>query len=139
MNATLNRQFHALINKKGLKSQKADLVSQITNRRTESSKELTDGEARELINKLTEGDVPLSKSEQIALAYNNKTKEDRQRQRCFFLFRKMGYTNPDDKPNYEHIDNFCKVRTAAKVPLLKMDTQQLTALIFQLEKIVKTT
>jgi hypothetical protein len=53
MNPALNMQLHGLLNKAGLMPQKADLVTSFTKGRSESSKELTNDEAKEMITYLT--------------------------------------------------------------------------------------
>lgn len=52
MNQSLNKQIHALLNNTGLAEQKANLVFGFTKGRSESSKDMTDGEAIDFINYL---------------------------------------------------------------------------------------
>ncbi len=49
MNLPLNKQLHALLNQAGLSSQKTALVLSFSNGRSESSKDLTNFETRQLI------------------------------------------------------------------------------------------
>lgn len=52
MTSTQNRRLHALINQLKLQEMKASLVLQVTGNRTESSKEMSEPEAEELITML---------------------------------------------------------------------------------------
>ncbi len=49
MNPALNKQLHGLLTQTGLTPQKADLVSGFTNGRSDSSKDLTNEEAKKMI------------------------------------------------------------------------------------------
>lgn len=76
MTPKLNSILHTLLSSTGLMAQKADLVSGMTQHRTESSREMTDAEARELIQYL-QGEQDRSKlacdkkrKKLIALAYS---------------------------------------------------------------------
>jgi hypothetical protein len=130
MNQKLNKRLHALLSKQGLMEQKAVLVSNFTEGRTESSKEMTDGEVIQLIEALEP--IPLDKVLKTQLKAQRRTNTLR---KCFSLFRLMGYTL-FDKPDYTRIDNFCIARSQAKKKLTDMNTRELSNLIYQLEKIV---
>lgn len=76
MNQTLNKSIHALLSEAGLHSQKANIIAGITQGRTESSKDMTDMEARQMITylKLECGkqhvDRDKKRKKLIALAYS---------------------------------------------------------------------
>ena len=128
MNAQLNKRLHAIITKNGLVEQKSDLINGVTQGRSTSSKDLTDTEALNLIEKL-EAQYPLSKA--IAKIDN------KQLNKAFFLFRKIGFTTLSDKLDYTRIDAFCLAKSKAKKKLTDMDSKELTDLIYKLDAIIK--
>jgi len=129
MNPRLNKQLHTLLALQGLKEQKAELVSGVTEGRTSSSSDMTDDEARKLI----EAIKPKGAINPRGIKEAKKTNTIR---KCFSLFRTMGYYK-GEKPDYDRINNFCKSRSGAKKNLTDMDEKELSNLIYQLNRIVK--
>lgn len=76
MNPNLNKSIHALLSEAGLSSQKSNIIAGITQGRTESSKEMTDMEARQMITYLKmecgkmHADKDKKRKKLIALAYS---------------------------------------------------------------------
>ena len=133
MNQQNNRRFYALLKEHGLQEEKANVALQATNGRSESSKDITDAEAVVLF-------------EKFGFTYNAYTpsvkkpvddKKQRQMGKLFFTFRKAGFYNELDKPDYGRIDNFCLTKTACKVCIKDMTAENVTAIITQLELIIK--
>ena len=129
MNPRLNKQLHSLLTLQGLKEQKAELVSGVTEGRTSSSSDMTDDEARKLIEAIKPTGVISPKNIDEAKKINTIRK-------CFSLFRQLGYYK-GEKPDYDRINNFCIHRSGSKKKLTEMDTKELSNLIYQLNRIVK--
>lgn len=129
MTAQQIKNLHALLNATRLTAQKAELVSGVTEGRTESSRELADAEYIKLMAVL------------CALPQEKKQHKPNELtpliQNAFYHFRKMGFITNGDKPDYDRINAFTIERTAAKKKLSQMDKAELTATITQLKTIVK--
>ncbi|MDP9076272.1 MAG: hypothetical protein M3O71_02515 [Bacteroidota bacterium] len=119
-------KIHVLLNKLGLIDQKAEIVYNLSNGRTESSKQLTIEEARRLITNLAEYDPT-----------------ERQKSLIFSLAYKAGIiygSSPDDKKmNAAKLNLFLKERGAVKKELNAMTYADLVKVHRQFEGIVKNT
>ena len=129
MNPKLNKQLHSLLTIQGLMEQKAELVSNATAGRTSSSSDMTDDEARKLIDAIKPTGV-------ISPKNIDEAKKSNTIRKCFSLFRQLGYYK-GEKPDYDRINNFCLNRSGAKKKLTDMDIKELINLINQLNRIVK--
>lgn len=118
-------KLHVLLNNMGLLDQKADIVFNITDGRTISSKELTIDEARRLITNLTEYDP-----------------NERLKSLIFSLAYQAGIiygSSPDDKKmNAAKLNLFLKERGAVKLELNQMHYTDLVKTHRQFEAIVKS-
>jgi hypothetical protein len=117
-------KIHVLLNQKGVKDHKAEIVFIHSNGRTESTKELSTNEARQLIIHLA-GDDPNEKLKGIilSLAYQ-----------AGIIY---GDTPDDKKMNMAKLDLFLKERGAVKMPLKDMHYKELVKTHRQFEAIVK--
>lgn len=117
-------KIHVLLNQLGLKEQKASIINDLTKGRTESSKEITLYEARDLIEYLSSND-----------------KDDRMRRKVFALAYEIGIswgeTAEDKKMNAVKIDKFLQEKGSVKKPLYKMNHKELIQTINQFEQIKK--
>lgn len=119
-------KIHVLLNNLGILDQKAEIVYNITEGRTESSKELTVDEARRLITNLAEFDPnERLKSLIFSLAYQ-----------AGIIY---GDTNDDKKMNAAKLNLFLKERGAVKLELNQMHYKELVKVHRQFEAIVKNT
>lgn len=120
------QKLHVLLNNLGLIDQKADIVHNMTNGRTESSKELTTDEARRLITNLAEYDPnERLKGLIFSLAYQ-----------AGIIY---GDTPEDKKMNAAKLNLFLKERGAVKLELNQMHYKELVKTQRQFEAIVKNT
>jgi hypothetical protein len=119
-------KIHALLNNLGILEQKADIVYNLTDGRTESSKQLTVNEARRLITNLAEYDP-----------------NERLKSLIFSLAYQAGIiygSSPDDKKmNAAKLNLFLKERGAVKLELNQMHYKELIKTHRQFEAIVKKT
>lgn len=119
-------KIHVLLNNMGMADQKAEIVYNLSNGRTESTKELYMDEARRLISNLSEYS-PL----------------ERQKSLIFSLAYQAGiiYGNtPDDKKiNSAKLNLFLKERGAVKKELKEMNLSELIKVHRQFESMVKNT
>jgi hypothetical protein len=119
-------KLHVLLNNLGIAEQKAEIVYNITDGRTESSKELTIDEARRLIINLAEYDPnERLKSLIFSLAYQ-----------AGIIY---GSTADDKKMNAAKLNLFLKERGAVKLELNQMHYKELVKVHRQFEAIVKNT
>jgi len=119
-------KIHVLLGQLGLTEQKAEIVYNLTNRRTESTKELSIDEARRLIINLT-GYDPNEKLKGIilSLAYQ-----------AGIIY---GDTPEDKKMNMAKLNMFLRERGSVKKPLNEMKYKELVTTHRQFEAIVKNT
>jgi len=118
-------KLHALLHNLGLKDQKADIIYNLTEGRTESSRELTIDEARRLITSLA-GYDPNERLKSIifSLAYQ-----------AGIIY---GDTPEDKKMNTAKLNMFLKERGAVKLELNQMHYNELIKTHRQFEAIVKS-
>ena len=96
MTPQLNKQLHSLLTATGLAAQKPALVISYTNGRSESSKDLTDKEAKELIRYL--------QSKQPA----NNTTANKMRRKILSMAHQLHWYLPGtQKVDTERLDNWC--------------------------------
>lgn len=117
-------KIHVLLNQLNIMDMKATLVSEISNGRVSSSKDLTVNEAAELLRYLSQYDPC-----------------DRMRKKCFALAYNAGIIygeTPDDKKmNTAKLNMFLKDRGAVKKELHSMTYPELVKVVTQFEMIVK--
>lgn len=119
-------KLHALLNNLGLIDQKAEIVYNLTDGRTESSRALTVDEARRLISNLAQYDPSERlKSLIFSLAY-----------KAGIIY---GDTTDDKKMNAAKLNLFLKERGAVKLELNQMHYNDLVKVHRQFEAIVKNT
>ena len=124
------KRLHALLNELGLKETKPELVYQVSNGRTASSKELGVDEAAALITHLSD---KLPKKERSPI----EIRCDQMRKKVFSLFRSMGYiygdTEADRKMNQTIIYAMIKKIGYLKKDLNKYTFDELPKLVSQVE------
>ena len=117
-------KLHCLLNNLGLIDQKADIIFNLTDGRTESSKQLTIDEARRLITSLAGYDP-----------------NERLRSVIFSLAYQAGIiygdTAEDKKMNTAKLNMFLKEKGAVKLELNQMNYKELNKVHRQFEAIVK--
>jgi len=118
-------KLHVLLTNLGLIDQKAEIVYNFTEGRTESTKELTIQEARQLITNLSEYD-PKERIKAVifSLAY-----------KAGIIY---GSTDEDKKINTAKLNMFLRERGAVKKELNQMDYTELVKVHRQFEAIVKS-
>jgi len=101
MNTQLNKQLHTLLSATGLMQQKENLVLGFSHGRGESSKDLTDAEAKEMITYLQSRQVP--SLEGVVESAANKM-----RRKLISIAYEMHWAKPGDwKTAVMAIDIFC--------------------------------
>jgi hypothetical protein len=118
------KKLHYLLNRLGWMDEKKTIISQITSGRTQSSRELSFEEGKELLKQLSEYDpAERMKSLIFSLAY-----------RANIIY---GSTGLDKKLNAVKLNQFLKERGAVKKDLNAMDYPELIKTHKQFEAIVK--
>jgi len=122
------RKIHVLLNQKGLIGQKETMVNSVSRGRTQSTKELTFDEARELIIFLSEkGDESENKRKIFKAVWK--------------LDRKMGiiYGNTDEdyQMNRAKLNMFCRQRGSVKKNIPEMNLIELRKIHRQFEAMYK--
>lgn len=125
MNSTLNKQLHYLLSASGLVGEKADLVLSFTDGRSESSPDMNDSEAIEMINwlqtKQPEDASNKMRRKIISLAYEMR-------------WAKMG----DWKAAVVAIDKFCSSpKGLFKKPLKSHSYNELVQVVTQFKSMYK--
>lgn len=119
-------KIHVLLSNLGITEQKAEIVYNLSNGRTESTKELFIEEARRLISNLSEYDP-----------------KERQKSLIFSLAYQAGIiygsSSDDKKINAAKLNLFLKNRGAVKKELNTMSYNELVKIHRQFEAIVKST
>lgn len=127
MKSITNEQIkilHTLLNQLGLLEEKKSFVYDVSNGRTESTKELTIIEARQLIQHLRSDDSGDKMRRKVfALAYNADII--------------WGETDADKKMNLIKINKFLKEKGTVKKELHKMTNAELIKVVNQFEQIVR--
>lgn len=102
MTTSFNKQIHALLTQTGLATQKASLVFGFTQGRSESSKDLSDGEAIDFINYLRK------QPGAIALRQAQPDSADKMRKKIISLAYEMHWAKAGDwRAAVAAIDSFC--------------------------------
>jgi hypothetical protein len=125
MNAHYNKILHAELGKRGLMEMKADIIGEFTNGRTNSSKELTDAEARELIRILPNP----SKGEG---SWKPKP-GDAMRKKILAMAAEIGWKN-NGKIDVQRVNAWCEKYSSFKKPLNAHTTEELNKLVNQFER-----
>lgn len=118
------QKIHVLLNQLGIKEQKAEIVNNFTEGRTQSSSKMSIDEARQLIRNLSEYD-PSERIKSIifSLAYQ-----------AGIIY---GSSDEDKRMNTAKLNLFVKERGAVKKELNKMDYTELIKVHRQFEGIVR--
>ena len=113
----------------GMHVDRAEIIADFTEGRTESLRELSSTDYRELTNYMS------------AILGDNKfkpNKADRMRKKVIALLCQCGYTL-NDKPDMQRINEWCVNRGHGKCELNNYKEQSLPALIFQAEQMLNKT
>jgi len=126
MNVSLNKQLHGLLTQCGLNEQKAELINSYTGGRSESSKDLNDGEAKQLIYYLS------TKANKHGEAAN------KMRRRIISMAHEMHWhIEGTQKINMERVNGWCTVYGFGKKPLNNYDYNELPKLVTQFQFVYK--
>lgn len=109
------------------KEAKEDLVSQFTEGRTTSTREMKTTEAIALIRALN-GQVD---------SFRPNDKADRMRKKILALCHEMKWELPDGKVNMDRVNGFCLSRGYLKKPLDEYSAKELPSLVTQFENLHK--
>lgn len=134
MNLQQNKQLHTLLSANGLMAEKANIVLGFTQGRSESSKDLTDSEARELINYLQQASPrPLSARGGEGEASN------KMRRKIISLAYEMHWAKAGDwRAAVAAIDKFCSgEKSLFKKVLNKHSYKELVQVVSQFEMMYK--
>ena len=125
MQPQLNRQLYGLLNSTGAATQKANLVLGFTKGRSESTADLTDAEAKEMIAYLQRQQTPDDPANKM--------------RRKFLAFaHEMRWHNPGTKNlNMQHVNDWCIKYSYLHKPLNDYTIKELPALISQMEQVYK--
>ena len=127
MDKGLNARFHLLLTQANKKQHKAALVFSFTNGRSESSKDMTDQEAKELIHYL----------ENINTADDPA---DRMRKKIISMAREMGWelrTATEKVADMHRIKNWVMKYGCLKKPLNDYNLTELPRLVTQFEQVYR--
>lgn len=110
------KKIHTLLNKQGLLDEKRTIVYSVTSGRTDSTKELTLNEAKQLINLLLDNDNSQEKRQQVFKA-------------IYGLAWKMeivyGTTDEDYQMNLAKLNVFCRERGTVKKNLTEQTLKEM--------------
>jgi hypothetical protein len=118
------KKLHTLLSQQGMMDYKKELVYEFSGHRTDSSKQLTLIEARELIMHLAEND-PCNKMRRKIIAI------------CYKIGMIYGSTQADKKINMAVINSFLLKRGYLKKPLNDYSRSELPKLVTQFEQVLK--
>jgi hypothetical protein len=118
MAPNLNAQLHSLLNTTGFLPQKRSLVFGFTNGRSESSKDMNDTEAIDLINYLKQHDKQGEAAEKM-------------RRKIIHHAKEMGWLLPGNKANMQRINEWCEKYGYLHKPLNKYSYEELPKLVSQ--------
>jgi len=127
MNTTLNSRLHLLLTQSGKTQHKKDLVFSFTSGRSDSSREMTDQEARDMISYL-EG------------SKTAPDPADRMRKKIISMAREIGWekrTATGRAADMERIGNWVLKYGALKKPFNDYKINELPALVTQFERVYK--
>ncbi len=120
MNGRLNKEFHGLLTSTGMAPQKATLVAAFTNGRSESSKDLNDYEAIELI-KYLKGQKP-----------GTDDASQKMRRKMISLAHELHWHVPGTgKVDMERLNNWCRSPGKYKKELNAHNYTELVSLVSQ--------
>lgn len=127
----VNRHLHAELNRTGLLEQKANLISGITNGRTESSREMTNLEANELIRWL--------KTQPNAKPVDPRC--EKMRRKIISLAWQMNWTtktNGQVKADIKRLNAWCEKSSYLHKPLNDYQYAELPKLVSQFEAVYES-
>jgi hypothetical protein len=110
MNSTQNKRFYAMLSKAGLRDQKAELVLQVSDGRTEHSSELSDREADALIDFLAKRLNQASSTPDYKVFTKEDEKANLKRRRIISKLMEMGAVLPNGKADMPFIYSFIEKR-----------------------------
>lgn len=134
MNLSLNAELHALLTNTGLAPQKKNLCFGFTKGRSDSSRELTDGEAREFINYLRQ--QPNAKGK-----WQKDEAADKMRKKIISMAHECGWHNLADNKwviDMRHLDMWCQQYSYLKKEFNKYTVAELPVLVSQFERVYKS-
>lgn len=138
MNYSTQKRFFATLTKYNLTDERGDLIEQFTEGRTRSSKQLTDGEARQIIYKLTEGEKkPLPKRNEKADKQRKKIIAELCKAKIKTKEEEYYFLNVGGKPNMPLIYKFILEKGYLKKGLNDYTENELPKLVTQIGKIRK--
>ena len=129
MNNNLNKELYVLLNNTGLMPQKRSLVLGFTTGRSESTRDLTDHEAKDLIKYLR---TQPNKHDEAA---------DKMRKKIISMAHECGWHNLVDNKwvvDMRHLDMWCQRFSYLKKEFNKYTLAELPALVSQFEKVYKS-
>lgn len=121
------KMVHTLFSKKGIsdKSEKAELIKQASDGRTESSRELNAHEAGTLINMLSQG------------AKATPSKGDKMRGKILSMAHEMRWELPNGKVDMARLDAWCIKYGAEHLPFNAYPENKLALLVTAFERVYK--
>lgn len=126
MNPALNKQLHGLLTQTGLNEQKANLVTGFTAGRSDSSKDLTNEEAKQMIHYLA------TKANEHGEAAN------KMRRKILSMAHEMHWhLTGTQKVDMERLNNWCTTLGYGKKALNKYTYEELPKLVTQFEFVYK--
>lgn len=152
MTQALNKQLHALLNSTQLMPQKAVLVTSFTNGRSDSSRDMSQYEAIELIQHLksiqTQAQAntaphPKHISQQLPTIKTDKERANTMRRKIIALAHNMGWsakhpTSGNKIADMKRINDWCKKYGYLHIPLNDYTAAQLPKLVTQFDNLYKS-
>lgn len=132
-----NKMMHALLAQLNLMSQKGNLILGITNGRTESSRQMTNIEANELLAYLRSQQPALKTSKRS----DEKKKADKMRKVMISLAWQMNWTKDVQGKqccDIEHINRWCQTHGYLKKPFNDYLYAELPKLVTQFKSVYKS-
>lgn len=124
-------RFHALLALCKKQAYKIDYVVDVSNGRTQSSKELTDQEMDQLIETLV--------SEWHQSLGKKKPEEDKMRKKVISICHELGWHLPGTTQiDMNAVNRFCETHSYLKKRLNKYTLQELPKLVSQFEQVLKS-
>lgn len=138
-----NRQLHALIQELALSFDKADLVSQYTQGRTDHSSEMSFIEAENLISYLkvqsykAQGDLKPAREVEPAQKKAFCPASDKMRKKIIFMAHHLYWHNEEGKISLKRIDEWCEKSSPHKKKLNDLSKAELVDTVSAFEAMYK--
>lgn len=133
-----NRRLHSLLTETGKMEVKADLCHHYSGGRTSSSKEITDGEALQIITHLQASKVPNAVPKATKVPVKEDDAANKMRRKIIYYAHKMLWELPDGKADMKRIDSWCEKFGQFHKALNKHNEAELAKLVTQFENLYKT-